>query len=74
MVDLASNAQVMQTKQGADITASDMVDEREALGESQVQQLFAGSAVFLTGGTGFLGKLLLDKLLRLDFFYFAPAA
>ncbi|KAG7295498.1 hypothetical protein JYU34_021705 [Plutella xylostella] len=64
MVDLASNAQVMQTKQGADITASDMVDEREALGESQVQQLFAGSAVFLTGGTGFLGKLLLDKLLR----------
>lgn len=32
--------------------------------ESQIRSMFAGSTVFLTGGTGFLGKLLIEKLLR----------
>ncbi|XP_047542490.1 fatty acyl-CoA reductase wat-like [Vanessa atalanta] len=31
---------------------------------SQIQKLFSGSTVLLTGGTGFLGKLLVEKLLR----------
>ncbi|CAH0713000.1 unnamed protein product, partial [Brenthis ino] len=36
----------------------------EELEESQIQKMFSGSTVLLTGGTGFLGKLLVEKLLR----------
>jgi uncharacterized protein YbjT (DUF2867 family) len=36
----------------------------EANSGSPVQQLFQGAGVFVTGGTGFVGKLLLEKLLR----------
>ncbi|CAH0715880.1 unnamed protein product, partial [Brenthis ino] len=32
--------------------------------ESQIQKMFSGSTVFLTGATGFIGKLLVEKLLR----------
>ncbi|XP_022128113.2 fatty acyl-CoA reductase wat [Pieris rapae] len=32
--------------------------------ESQIRKSFAGANIFLTGGTGFLGKLLIEKLLR----------
>ncbi|KAG6443935.1 hypothetical protein O3G_MSEX003046 [Manduca sexta] len=55
---------VMEPKQGGDITYMDMVDEKVDLGESQIQKLFSGSTVLLTGGTGFLGKLIVEKLLR----------
>ncbi|XP_049883818.1 fatty acyl-CoA reductase wat-like [Pectinophora gossypiella] len=51
-------------KEGGDITYMDMVDETDALGESQIQKLFSGTTVLVTGGTGFLGKLLVEKLLR----------
>jgi fatty acyl-CoA reductase len=36
--------------------------ERET--ESPVQHLFRGAGVLVTGSTGFLGQLLLEKLLR----------
>nr|XP_032525853.1 fatty acyl-CoA reductase wat-like isoform X1 [Danaus plexippus plexippus] len=36
----------------------------EKMEESQIQKAFAGSTILLTGGTGFLGKLLVEKLLR----------
>ncbi|KAF2881898.1 hypothetical protein ILUMI_24279 [Ignelater luminosus] len=49
-------------REGDDITVSDMViPEAEA---SQIEKYFSGSTVFLTGGTGFLGKLITEKLLR----------
>jgi fatty acyl-CoA reductase len=31
---------------------------------SRLQQFYAGLVIFITGGTGFLGKLLLLKLLQ----------
>lgn len=31
---------------------------------SDIQRYFSGSTVFLTGGTGLVGKLILQKLLR----------
>ncbi|CAH2056159.1 unnamed protein product, partial [Iphiclides podalirius] len=34
------------------------------MGDTPVQKFYEGSVVFLTGGTGFLGKLLIEKLLR----------
>ena len=31
---------------------------------SSIQRFYAGQSVFITGGTGYLGKLLIQKLLR----------
>ncbi|XP_004926017.1 fatty acyl-CoA reductase wat [Bombyx mori] len=47
-----------------EVTGFDAMDKLEALGESQIGKMFAGTTVLLTGGTGFLGKLMVDKLLR----------
>ena len=33
-------------------------------GTSAVQQFYAGASVFVTGASGFLGKQLIEKLLR----------
>ncbi|CAG4949073.1 unnamed protein product [Parnassius apollo] len=35
-----------------------------APGDSPIQKFYEGSVVFITGGSGFLGKLLIEKLLR----------
>lgn len=32
--------------------------------ESNIQEFFKNKSVFITGGTGFLGKLIVNKLIR----------
>ncbi|RVE50678.1 hypothetical protein evm_004710 [Chilo suppressalis] len=62
--DVHTTKEILNPKQGGDITYMDMIEEKDGLGESQIQKMFAGSSVFLTGATGFLGKLFVEKLLR----------
>lgn len=48
--------------EGGDITAEHMLVPEQT--PSEIQDFFRNSTIFLTGATGFLGKLLLEKLLR----------
>lgn len=48
-------------QQGQDITASDMIQPEE---DSDIKKFYSGSSIFITGATGFLGKLAVEKLLR----------
>jgi fatty acyl-CoA reductase len=49
-------------REGGDITAADMVlPDSEP---SEIVNFYSGSTVFLTGATGYLGKMCLEKLLR----------
>lgn len=50
-------------KEGLDITAGYMIDENPTQ-RSEIQDFYTDSTIFVTGGTGFLGKLLIEKLLR----------
>lgn len=34
--------------------------------KSEIQEFFADSNVFLTGATGFIGQMLIEKILRYD--------
>lgn len=47
--------------EGGDITAADMVDRDE---NSDIVKLYEDSTIFITGATGYLGKMFLEKLLR----------
>lgn len=45
----------------------DMITEPEGdlpTGPSEIASFYAGRNVLLTGGSGFLGRLLIDKILR----------
>lgn len=33
-------------------------------GDSEIQKIYSGSQIFITGATGFMGKVLLEKILR----------
>lgn len=48
-------------REGSDITAADML--QPTIEPSEIQQYFTDSTVLITGATGFLGKLILEKLL-----------
>ena len=34
------------------------------VGRSPIQEFYCGERVFITGGTGFIGKVIIEKLLR----------
>ncbi|GBP82272.1 Putative fatty acyl-CoA reductase CG5065 [Eumeta japonica] len=57
-------ANMSTEKEGGDIIYKHMVDDAQPLVDSEIQKFYAGATVLVTGGTGFLGKLLLEKLLR----------
>lgn len=47
------------------ITSEDMIEESDVI-DSPVKDFLYNKSVFLTGATGFLGKLMIEKLLRCD--------
>lgn len=47
-------------------TMNDVLD----IGDSPVQQFYEGKTIFITGGSGFLGKQLIEKLFRFAIFFF----
>lgn len=49
--------QLMLSKQEAMIEAI-------ARGDSTIQRFYAGSKIFITGGSGFIGKLIIEKIFR----------
>lgn len=52
----------MGDHEGADITYAHMITPEEE--PSNIQEFYKGSVIFVTGGSGFLGILLIEKLLR----------
>ncbi|CAH0713024.1 unnamed protein product, partial [Brenthis ino] len=54
----------MALNEETDVKIDDHPHIMDSSGESQIQKMFSGSTIFLTGGTGFLGKLMIEKLLR----------
>ncbi|GBP82282.1 Putative fatty acyl-CoA reductase CG5065 [Eumeta japonica] len=59
------SANMSTEREGGDITYQQMVDDAQPLEDSEIQKFYAGATVLVTGGTGFLGKLLVEKLLRI---------
>ncbi|XP_077559526.1 fatty acyl-CoA reductase 1-like [Haemaphysalis longicornis] len=57
--ELAMESTRRQSHQGPPSAAAEMEN-----GISQIAQFYQGQVVFITGGTGFVGKVLLEKLLR----------
>ena len=57
----------MDLREGGDIFVQDFIEDlsnAENTGPSDIQKFYENSNVFITGGTGFLGKLIIEKLLR----------
>lgn len=49
----------------ASMPPEDLVDQTSrAIQISPIQKFYKGTNIFITGGTGFVGKLLVEKLLR----------
>ncbi|KAF7990401.1 hypothetical protein HCN44_000206 [Aphidius gifuensis] len=45
-------------------TLNDSMNNNQILEETTIQKFYTGQSIFITGGTGFLGKALVEKLLR----------
>lgn len=65
MVLKVSNPRLMHRSvpDGVDISAEYMIDDNNTI-DSPITTFYRDKVVLLTGGTGFLGQLFLEKLLR----------
>lgn len=58
----------MNVAEVRDFLAEDFIKQEEELREqsnpSEIQKFYEGTTILLTGATGFVGKILLEKLLR----------
>jgi len=50
--------------EGGDIFIQDFINDLQESPESQIQKCFRCTCILITGGTGFVGKVLIEKLLR----------
>lgn len=59
----------MDAREGGDIFAEDFLQDlnhARDVGPTEIQKFYENSTIFVTGGTGFIGRLLVEKLLRYD--------
>lgn len=58
----------MEQREGGDIFFQDFIQEEiDGAGHghaSEILNFFEGTTVFITGGTGFLGQTIIEKLVR----------
>lgn len=47
-----------------EITKNSIINETILRGDSTIQQFYENAVIFVSGGSGFLGKNLIEKLLR----------
>ena len=69
MVLKVSNPKLMHRNvpDGVDISAEYMTDEDFLNVDSPMLTFFRGKTIFITGATGFLGQLYVEKLLRYEY-------
>lgn len=55
---------IAQEIENSVICRQQVLRKTPAFGDSNIQKFYEGSSVLVTGGSGFIGKLVIEKLLR----------